>query len=552
MVLRRVKLATRLFAIIVLVLAFTGGIVTFYYVQMQQLGEVASEQTGNAVTEGLEEKVQVGTHSMAIALSEAVSGVEREAQQKEILREAVADIRFEDDESGYYFIYDQTTVVTVPPSPDLEGEDLRDTADENGVYYVRELYEAAQSGGGFVEYVFEKPGAGIEPKISYAEMIPGTDFWVGTGVYADNVAASQAAVAGQIEDRIRRSVNLSLVAVFGVFGLVIVPAVLLVIRSVVQPISQLQEVAENIEQGKLNGHIETLGGDEIAHLLSTMDSMRGRLRSVIADVKQAGDNVSSGSKEMSESAEQMSDGASRQATSTEEVSSSMEEMDSNIQQNAENAQETEKIAQKAAEDAQRGGESVEKTVEAMKNIAEKITIIEEIARNTNLLALNAAIEAARAGEYGKGFAVVASEVRKLAERSQKAAGEISELSTSSVDVAEEAGTVLKELVPGIRRTAELVQEISASSAEQRSGSAQVNKALAQLDQVVQQNASQAEEMAGTSEELSGQADQLREVIGFFETEAVNGDGNTTTTTALPATPGESGRITRGGSHEEPQ
>jgi methyl-accepting chemotaxis protein len=248
--------------------------------------------------------------------------------------------------------------------------------------------------------------------------------------------------------------------------------------------------------------------------------MRGRLTGVILDVKSAAGSVSSGSRQMAASAEQMSDGATRQASNTEEVSSSMEEMDSNIQQNADNAQETEKIAMKAAEDAERGGRAVEQTVEAMRNIAEKITIIEEIARNTNLLALNAAIEAARAGEQGKGFAVVASEVRKLAERSQKAAGEISELSTSSVDVAEEAGTVLRELVPGIRRTSELVQEISASSAEQRAGSQQVNKALAGLDQIVQQNASHAEEMASTAEALSGQAEQLQEVIGFFET----GDG----------------------------
>jgi methyl-accepting chemotaxis protein len=194
----------------------------------------------------------------------------------------------------------------------------------------------------------------------------------------------------------------------------------------------------------------------------------------------------------------------------------MEEMDSNIQQNADNAQETEKIAQKAANDAEQGGQAVKQTVEAMRNIAEKITIIEEIARNTNLLALNAAIEAARAGEHGKGFAVVASEVRKLAERSQKAAGEISELSTSSVDVAEEAGTLLEALVPDIQRTAELVQEISAASGEQRSGSQQVNKALAQLDQVVQQNASQAEEMSSMAEELAGQADSLQDTMSYFK------------------------------------
>jgi methyl-accepting chemotaxis protein len=211
----------------------------------------------------------------------------------------------------------------------------------------------------------------------------------------------------------------------------------------------------------------------------------------------------------------MSRGASQQAASSEELSSSMQQMDSSIQQNADNAGETERIAQKAADDARESGQSVNQTLEAMRQIAEKISIIEEIARNTNLLALNAAIEAARAGEQGKGFAVVASEVRKLAERSQTAAAEISELSTSSVEVAEEAGRRINELVPDIRRTAELVQEISAASAEQRNGSSQVSKAITELDEVVQQNASQAEEMSSMAEELSAQSERLKGTVSFF-------------------------------------
>jgi methyl-accepting chemotaxis protein len=177
--------------------------------------------------------------------------------------------------------------------------------------------------------------------------------------------------------------------------------------------------------------------------------------------------------------------------------------------------QTEKIAIQASNNAQEGGDAVNQTVAAMKEIAGKIMIIEEISRQTNLLALNAAIEAARAGEHGKGFAVVAAEVRKLAERSQKAAGEINELSTSSVEVAEKAGAVLNELVPNIQKTAELVQEISASSREQDAGADQISKSIQQLDAVIQQNASSSEEMASTSEELSGQSEQLAEMISFF-------------------------------------
>ena len=191
-------------------------------------------------------------------------------------------------------------------------------------------------------------------------------------------------------------------------------------------------------------------------------------------------------------------------------------MVSNIKQNADNAQQTDKIATKSAKDAQESGKSVSEAVAAMKEIASKISIIEEIARQTNLLALNAAIEAARAGEHGKGFAVVAAEVRKLAERSQKAAGEINQLSGTTVKVSEKAGEMLEKLVPDIQKTAELVQEITAASKEQDTGAEQINKALQQLEKVIQQNASAAEEMASTTEEMTGQSDQLITALGFFK------------------------------------
>ncbi len=252
--------------------------------------------------------------------------------------------------------------------------------------------------------------------------------------------------------------------------------------------------------------------DELMRALSTMVS---KLVEVVENVKSAADNVAAGSQELSATAQQMSQGATEQAASAEEVSSSMEEMTSSIRQNADNSSQTEKIAVKSASDAMEGGKAVAETVSAMKEIATRIGIIEEIARQTNLLALNAAIEAARAGEHGKGFAVVAAEVRKLAERSQKAAGEIGNLSATSVDVAEKAGAMLTSILPDIQRTADLVQEISASSKEQDSGAEQINTAIQQLDNVIQQNASASEQMAATSEELSSQAEQLQNIIEFF-------------------------------------
>ncbi|MCK4509315.1 MAG: HAMP domain-containing protein, partial [Desulfuromonadales bacterium] len=274
------------------------------------------------------------------------------------------------------------------------------------------------------------------------------------------------------------------------------------------------DFAEEIAKGNLTADIKAKSSDD--QLGNAMLQMVVKLRGVIGQVRGSVENVASGAQAMSASSEEMSQGASEQAAAAEEASSSIEQMTANIRQNADNAMETEKIAVKASTDAQEGGDAVNQTVSAMKEIANKINIIEEIARQTNLLALNAAIEAARAGEHGKGFAVVASEVRKLAERSQKAAGEINELSTSSVEVAEKAGIVLNALVPNIQKTAELVQEISASSREQDAGADQIAKSIQQLDAVIQQNASASEEMASTSEELSGQSEQLAEMISFFK------------------------------------
>jgi methyl-accepting chemotaxis protein len=288
------------------------------------------------------------------------------------------------------------------------------------------------------------------------------------------------------------------------------------VNSSVQATRSISEAAKQIAGGDLTIEIKERSAED--ELMLALHAMIQKLNDVVSEVKSAADNVASGSQQLSSSAEQMSQGASQQAAAAEEASSSMEEMSSNIKQNADNAIQTEKIAAQSFMVAQEGGKAVFQTVAAMKQIAGKISIIEEIARQTNLLALNAAIEAARAGEHGKGFAVVASEVRKLAERSQKAAAEISELSSSSVEVAENAGGMLNKMVPDIQKTAELVQEISASCREQDSGAEQINKAIQQLDQVIQQNASASEEMSSTAEELSSQAEQLQSSIAFFKVE----------------------------------
>jgi len=358
--------------------------------------------------------------------------------------------------------------------------------------------------------------------------------------------ASEAGVKETKEGSAQAASALSAASVILITGLIIALVLSLIVaafltRGITQPVMLGVDFAKRMAEGDFTGHLNIEQKDEIGVLAQALNDMVGRLRGVVAEVRGATDNVASGSEELSASSESLSQGATEQAAAIEEVSSSIEEMASNIRQNADNAQQTERIALQASKDAQEGGVAVGQAVVAMKNIAEKISIIEEIARQTNLLALNAAIEAARAGEHGKGFAVVAAEVRKLAERSGNAAGEISELSSSTVTVSEKAGEMLMKLVPDIQRTAELVQEIAAATGEQNSGADQINKAIQQLDQVIQQNASASEEMASTSEELSSQAQQLQQTMSFFRVDGGATVMRSRKPKALPAGPSASAK-----------
>jgi len=277
-------------------------------------------------------------------------------------------------------------------------------------------------------------------------------------------------------------------------------------------------LANAVAGGDLNRKVTVTSNDEIKDLADALTMMTEKLRQVVSDVLGATENVSSGSQQLASTSEQLAQGSNEQAAATEQASSSMEQMAANIRQTADNAAQTEKIARQSARDAESSGAAVVKAVDAMQTIAGKITVVQEIARQTDLLALNAAVEAARAGEHGKGFAVVASEVRKLAERSQAAAAEISTLSSETVRVADDAGKMLERLVPDIRKTAELVEEISSACREQDAGAEQVNQAIMELDKVTQQNSAASEEMSAASEELATQGDQLQATMSYFRLE----------------------------------
>lgn len=289
-------------------------------------------------------------------------------------------------------------------------------------------------------------------------------------------------------------------------------------REMIATLKDSIEVAKKIAEGDLT--VEVTKRSEKDEFMQALADMVDKLRKIVSEVISSANNFASGSEEISITAQQISQGANIESQTTEEVSSAIEQMSANIEQNTLNAQETEKISSKAAQDIIKGKEAVDITVTAMKLIAEKISIIGEIAEKTDLLAINAAIEAARAGEHGKGFAVVAAEVRKLAERSQSAAKEIDDVSKASVQDAVKSGELLNEVAPVIEKTARLVQEISAASMEQNSGSQQINSSIQQLTTITQQNSSASEELSSTAEEVASQAQVLKELVEYFNIGAI--------------------------------
>ncbi|EPC00504.1 hypothetical protein L861_06075 [Litchfieldella anticariensis FP35 = DSM 16096] len=495
---RFLRISTRLNLLVVVMILGMVGLGVFSLFQEQ-------EHLVNERQAALASLVESAMGVLANYHQQELDGtLSREEAQKRAL-DAIKGMRY--GGGNYFWVNDMTPAMIMHTvKPELNGQDLSGFEDPSGKRLFIEMVDTVKEHGqGIVEYLWPKPGFDEPvPKASYVAGFAPWGWIVGTGIYIDDLDAL-------FWDNAKR-----LAIVFALVGLVLFVIIFTIARRIKHGLASSLRLADAVASGALDANATARFNDEFKVLIDALNRMAIKLKTVVGEVSVATHRVASGSQEMMTASTRLSQDAIEQAASAEQASSSMEQMTANIQQNADNAAQTEKISRDAANDAEASGRAVSEAVGAMETIAEKILIVQDIARQTDLLALNAAVEAARAGEHGRGFAVVAAEVRKLAERSQAAAQEISGLSGDTVKAAQNAGEMLIRLVPDIQKSAGLIAEISAASNEQSAGAGQVNTAIQRLDEVTRQNTSAAERMSTTAEELSSQAERLQAAIGYFQ------------------------------------
>ncbi len=517
---------------------------------LTKIRDMGVKKVGTAMLVNQKEKVKVVTHSLAVALGHAVEVIYDNDQKVDTIRGLIKDVRFETDQSGYFYVFEGTTSIAHPVNESLQGKDMSDIADPNGVYLVRELFQAASRGGDFVEYIWEKPGHGQTPKIGYAEKIPGTSMWVGTGIYIDNISAYQALMASEIKGYSKKKVTHMLVIGSAILACILSFSLLMVF-SIVKKLKQIIIFAERLAEGDFLSHMQIYGNDEIDKvgfaLNRTVDTLSGLFREVAGGAS----TLTSSSKEMAEialqlnynsedmamrsqmvasAAEQMSANIESVATASEQTSSnvnyvagSVEEMSATVREIAKNSEHARTITATAVSKAQNASEKVDHLDVAALSISKVIEVINEISEQTNLLALNATIEEARAGEAGKGFAVVANEIKKLAGQTASATGEIKQkvesiqaASTETIDDIRGISkfiTEINDIISGIASAVEeqsfVAGDVSKNVVDASQGIVEVNSNVSESSRAVKQIAHEISTVNGSAGHMAISSSQVK-------------------------------------------
>jgi methyl-accepting chemotaxis protein len=565
--LRRFSIQVRVLFILGIMALFIASIVFAMIHNAENLSRLSLDQVQVRMLDGQKAKLKIAVHSLATTLGVALAELPDDEKRLAHIKSYTSPIRFEDDNSGYFFVYKGTTALSVPAKTSVEGTDMASAKDKNGVRFVVKLSRAARDGGGFVHYLWVKPGKGEQPKLSYAEMIPGTDMWIGTGVYVDNIDAAKVEVADEINSLVSAEIRNLTIGILIVFA-ILLGISLAIVRSIVRPIGEATEAANGIAGGDLDVSLDDSGQDEAARLQSALNDMAATLREnleeITAKTREAEDkaeaaakatelaeeatrqaerakaegmaqaaghleeiviNIVHASEEISSQSEEIRLGTDVQRDRVQETATAMEEMNATVLEVARNAGSAAEKGQQSRDKAREGQSVVQQSVNAvrmtqqqteelkdnMNQLAEQaqaigniMNVITDIADQTNLLALNAAIEAARAGDAGRGFAVVADEVRKLAEKTMGATKEVGDAIGAIQDVSQTNMTAVEKTVTDL----ENVSGLSTQSGEVLSHI--VSDAEESAEQI-RGIATAAEQQSATSEEINRSVEEINRI-----------------------------------------